>query len=216
MHHHAIIGVMKPISGFPNYMISKSGHVQNIRTGHILTPVLKNGYYGIRLSLEGKSRFRSVHLLVFDTFIGQRTKGMHVDHIDGVRTNNDVSNLREVTPEENNKNRVHLTRGENVNTAKLTPEQVMDIRRRKSKGERTLDLANEYGIAVSSLRRIVNGQNWKHLPVLPVDNSFWGDPKKTGAISGKALREKYGEDYFSKIAAGKKIKRHCDTCTCNL
>lgn len=31
---------------------------------------------------------------------------------------------------------------------------------------------------------------WKHLPILPVDNSVWGNPKKTGAISGKELNKK--------------------------
>lgn len=207
---------MKTIVDFPNYEISEDGFVSNIKTGHILTPVLKNGYYGIRLSRNGKMIFKSLHLLVYDTYIGKRTKGMHIDHIDGVRTHNAVTNLREVAPEENNANRKHLTRGEDVNTAKLTPTQVMEIRYRKSKGENTIELAKEFGVSNSAINRIATGKSWKHLPILLVDNSVWGNPKKTGAMSGKQLREKYGDDYFSKIAAGRKMKKHCDSCTCNL
>jgi len=207
------IGMYKIITEFPNYQVSDDGLVMNIKTGHILTPVTKNGYYGVRLSRDGRSIYKSLHILVYEAFHGIRSKGMHIDHINGVRTDNRASNLRELTPQQNNANRLNLVRGENVNTSKLSPSQVIEIRSRRAKGESTLSLAREFGIAKSSCLRIISGKSWSHLPISPV-NDVWHDPKSTGGMSGKKLRDKYGSDYFAKIAKGKKFKKHCDTCSC--
>lgn len=202
----------KKITGYDNYIISSEGIITNIKTGRILTPVIKNGYYGVRLNKNGKTTYKSLHILVYEAYYGKRRKGMHIDHINGIRTDNRAENLREVTPEKNNQNRLHLLRGSSVNTAKLDERKVMKIRNRKSLGENSFKLAKEYGVSKSAINRIVAGKTWKHLPLFSVDNSVWGNPKLTGAMSGKELRKKYGDDYFSKIALGKRIKKRCDCC----
>lgn len=205
---------MKIINDYPNYSISKDGVVKNNTTGRLLTPVIKHGYLTVRLSKNGIVAQRTIHRLVYSTYTGKLVQGMHIDHIDGIRTNNKIDNLRQVSPEDNNNNRPFLTRGEDVNTSKLTETKVMDIRRRKMDGERSLSLALEYGVTKGTINRIASGASWKHLPILSVDNSKWGDPIHTGSISGKNLRDKYGKDYFSKITYGNKFKKHCSTCVC--
>lgn len=202
------------LAEFPNYGVNKDGVVFNVKTGHILTPVVKNGYFGVRLSRDAKVTFKSVHLLVYDAFIGGRKPGMHIDHINGIRTDNRIINLRQVTPEQNNANRLHLVRGENVNTAKLTEADVMDIRKEKAAGANSRTLAERYGISKGAINRVATGKTWKHLPALPVDNMLWSDATTTGAMSGKKLREKYGQDYFARIAKGRRMIKHCTTCTC--
>jgi hypothetical protein len=199
---------------FPNYKIDKQAVVTNHTTGRILTPVLKNGYLGVRLARDGRITYKSLHLLVYDSFVGDRLPGKHIDHINGIRTDNRLVNLRQVTAQQNNSNRLHLVRGEAVNTAKLTPSQVMEIRRAKAAGLRSEDLAVQYGLSKSAVNRIAAGVTWKHLPLLPVDGSVWSNPRITGSMSGKQLREKYGSDYFSKIAKKQRVKKHCDTCSC--
>lgn len=52
-------------------------------------------------------------------------------------------------------------RGAAVHCAKLTPEQVRDIRARQSAGERQCDLAAEYGVARPTISYIVRGLKWK-------------------------------------------------------
>jgi hypothetical protein len=198
---------------FPNYTIDKQAVVTNRTTGRILTPVLKNGYLGVRLSAGGKITYKSLHLLVYDSFVGDRLPGQHIDHINGVRTDNRLVNLSQVTPQQNNSNRLHLVRGEYVNTAKLTRAQVMEIRQAKAVGAKSEDLAAKYGLSKSTVNRIATGVTWKHLPLLPVDRSVWSNPKMTGSMSGKQLRDKYGSD-FAKIAKKQKVKKHCDTCSC--
>lgn len=202
------------IPDYPNYDITPSGIVTNIKLNKVITPVSYNGYLSVRLSRNKKLHHKSLHRLVYRVFKGEIPPGMHIDHMDGIRTNNSIDNLRVVTPAENNTNRLFLRRGTEVNTNKLTEQQVMDIRKSKSNGMSGPELAKQYGVAKSTINRIAKGYTWKHLPLLSIDNSVWGNPKITGAISGKKLRDKYGQDYFSRVAKAQKIKKHCETCTC--
>jgi hypothetical protein len=50
-------------------------------------------YYGNRLC----------HHLIYETFVGPRTKGMEIDHINGDKLDWSLANLEEVTPAENRK-----------------------------------------------------------------------------------------------------------------
>ena len=46
------IELWKRIDGYPNYEISSHGHVENITTGRILKPRLRNGYKLVNLCNE--------------------------------------------------------------------------------------------------------------------------------------------------------------------
>jgi hypothetical protein len=75
-------------------------------------------------------------------------------------------------------------RGAEHNGSKLTDGDVLDIRKRASDGDHISDIANVFGVGVSTIGFIVRGQTWAHLP---------------GAIPlyrGKTLR---GEDNPSSI-----------------
>ncbi len=59
-------------------------------------------------------------------------------------------------------------RGERINTSKLTPEDVRDIRLRYVPGHRSrpgnmIELSAEYGVSPSTIQRIATGQYWKHV-----------------------------------------------------
>jgi len=57
-------------------------------------------------------------------------------------------------------------KGERINTAKLTSEQVMEIRRRyipPTKGN-LQELIAEFGVTEKTIRRIIRHLNWTHLP----------------------------------------------------
>lgn len=60
------------------------------------------GYFIV--SLGGGTKFR-VHVLILETFHSKRPLNMVCDHIDRNNRNNNIDNLRWVTPEENNKNK---------------------------------------------------------------------------------------------------------------
>ena len=56
-----------------------------------------------------------------------------------------------------------LRRGETHPRAKLTTEQVKEIKRRCAEGEMQLTLANEHGLSPSTISMIVMGKNWAHI-----------------------------------------------------
>ena len=51
---------------------------------------------------------RTCHTLIWETWVGPRTPGMEIDHINGDKTNWSLDNLEEVTPAENRKRAVLL------------------------------------------------------------------------------------------------------------
>lgn len=65
------------------------------------THIDNNGYPSVALCKNRISYASRVHTLVANAFIGKRPEGNQVDHIDGNKTNNNVSNLRYVSPRDN-------------------------------------------------------------------------------------------------------------------
>lgn len=53
-----------------------------------------------------------------------------------------------------------VTRGRNGKVAKVTPEQVLEIRKRSQTGETLAAIAKDVGISVSGVSRIKNGNRW--------------------------------------------------------
>jgi hypothetical protein len=56
-----------------------------------------------------------------------------------------------------------VTRGPQVNTAKLTEEQVREIRARHAAGEGLSALGRVYGVTPQSIYAIVNRKSWRHV-----------------------------------------------------
>jgi hypothetical protein len=57
-----------------------------------------------------------------------------------------------------------VARGERTNSARLTAEQVIEIRARYSSGGVTLTaLGAEYGVTFQQIHKIVRGKDWRHL-----------------------------------------------------
>lgn len=63
----------------------------------------KDGYYQIQLQVNGKSKFVRVHRLIADNFLSTTKTDInnHVNHIDGNKLNNKVSNLEWVSNGDN-------------------------------------------------------------------------------------------------------------------
>ena len=94
----------KVIEGFENYSVSDFGNVKNNRTGRILKQSTTNGYPRLELKVNKLRSSKLVHVLVARAFISNPDAKRCVDHIDNIRTNNNVSNLRWATHAENSFN----------------------------------------------------------------------------------------------------------------
>lgn len=87
-----------------NYSINENGEVRNDLTGNIKKPTLnkRNGYLCFDL-YEGNRRTKvPLHRLVAETFIDNPDGKPTVDHKDGNRQNNAISNLRWASYSEQN------------------------------------------------------------------------------------------------------------------
>ena len=92
----------RKIKGFENYSVSNLGNVRNDITGRIFKTCLdKYGYK--RITINHKT-FK-VHRLVAKEFIPNPENRNCIDHIDNIRTNNNITNLRWVTSQQNSSNR---------------------------------------------------------------------------------------------------------------
>jgi hypothetical protein len=100
--------IWQKIKGHENYSISSFGIVRNDKTDKIVNQISNSGGYKfVFLKGDEKNYTKSVHRLLALTFINNPSNKPVVDHIDGVRDNNHINNLRWVTRNENCRNCKH-------------------------------------------------------------------------------------------------------------
>ena len=95
--------MLKPIPSNPAYLISDSGQVFSTKSNKYLKlPCGTVGYPLVNLTTgKGKRTTHTVHSLVAEVFIGSRPANHEINHKDGCKTNNHVSNLEYVIPSDN-------------------------------------------------------------------------------------------------------------------
>lgn len=157
------------------YSVSNSGQIKNTKRGTILKQVLNpTGYYMINVKPFGRQRksktFR-VHREVAKAFIPNPDNLPQVNHIDGCKTNNHVSNLEWCTPSENARHAAELglsipIKGMDNVHAKLTDDIVRYIRNVyvpfcRTYGTRAL--ARQFGVTHGIITKIIQNKKWKHV-----------------------------------------------------
>jgi hypothetical protein len=150
-----------------HYQVSSAGQVRSLkRGGRLMSPaVSRTGYHQVNLYLEGRVKHFYVHRLVAAAFIRPIPDGMEVNHKDGDKSNNDVKNLEIVTSEENLRHARETglmpSGGERSPVAKLTEEEVGEIRGARGKGVRAGELADAYGVCERTIYGIWEGKTWR-------------------------------------------------------
>ncbi len=155
-----------PAFGFPAYSVTQNGDIK--RAGKVRSVNVKpSGYCEVALSVDGKKSHRSVHRLIWESFHGKIPEGMHINHLDGVKTNNALSNLACVSAAENHAHaKEHLVhRGAQVTTSKLTETKVLFIRQAHSEDPSLVrTLSEQFDVSVQTIYQIVKRQTWTHIP----------------------------------------------------
>jgi len=97
------------IQGYPNYLIYPDGRVFTKKRervkGGFLKPNKNNGYPYVILCNENKQKTFKIHILVAIHYIPNPDNKDFVDHINRIRDDNRVENLRWATKSENERNR---------------------------------------------------------------------------------------------------------------
>lgn len=86
---------MKQIEDYPNYLVTEEGQVINSKTGRILKEDTNScGYKRITVCKNNKTKRFFVHRLVASLYLPPPSEGLdQVNHIDGNKVNNTLSNL---------------------------------------------------------------------------------------------------------------------------
>lgn len=159
------------LESFPSAIV-KGGNFIRKRKEKILSPAPdKDGYLRVVLCKDGILKNFFVHRLVISAFKPNLSNFPEVNHIDGNKLNNCVDNLEWCSPSHNNYHRYRLNlvnienqSGENHWKTTLKKEDVLKIREKWNSGRVSqLELVTEYKISQSTVSRIVNKQNWRHL-----------------------------------------------------
>lgn len=86
------------ITSFPNYEINEFGQIRNKRNNKILSQSLSSGEY-YQVNIDNKSR--RIHRLLAETFIPNPNNLETVNHINGNKVDNSLSNLEWISRSDN-------------------------------------------------------------------------------------------------------------------
>lgn len=173
----------KVIPGFTRYLASSEGRIKNTnwrqtkKTKMMKLKVKYDGYVGIQLARDYLTQYPSllVHRLIALVFIPNPNNYPEINHKNSIRTDNRVENLEWCTHQYNmthaNEEGNHNVKGENHPLAKLTNQDIIDIRamyfpraRLKNNGKyNCVQIANMYNLNVSTIRRIIKNRSWSHI-----------------------------------------------------
>lgn len=106
----------RAIADYPEYAVSEYGDVYGKKNNLLKHDVTYDGYHRVTLYKNNKPKHYPIHRLVAETFIPNPENKPTVNHIDGDKSNNSVSNLEWSTHSENSQhaydnglNRCHFT-----------------------------------------------------------------------------------------------------------
>lgn len=155
----------KVCTAHPDYEISDRGRIRHgSKIMKMYVPA--NGYLATSLPYKGKRRPFYIHQLVMSAFVGEPPSGIEIRHIDGNKLNNKLENLAYCTHTENmaDKN-IHGThnKGERNGRAKLTSDQVIDIRIKSVNGWNHEVLSHDFNVSLAAISSIVNRKSWRHI-----------------------------------------------------
>lgn len=198
--------IWKPVKGFEKYYeVSNMGNVRSIdrvvkrgrfyvkRESRLLSVNISNGTHGyvfLNLNLNGKAYPKRVHRLVAEAFIPNPDNRPCVDHINTIRSDNRVENLRWVTYKENANNPITYRKCLQNTYTKDATRKALDTRKNKGgkKAPKTVyqfekkgnfigeyyscaEAARKTGIDHSSIIDVCNGK------AMTAGGYFWGFDK---------------------------------------
>lgn len=161
--------IWRLIPGTNNYYASKDGRIQS-DTGKRLRILSQwedsRGYMRVKVKFKGKSTSCSVHRLVALTFIPNPKNKPQVNHKNGNKKDNSVSNLEWNSCAENVKHSWETglstaQKGENHPNSTLNEKKVYAIRIMYSTDKFTInELASLFDTKKSTVHAVLKNRNW--------------------------------------------------------
>ena len=173
-----------------DYLIGDDGLVFSEKSSKVLTKIDDGrGYDAVTIWINGVSEKIKVHRLVAETWLIRDEEQLEVNHKDGNKKNNTVSNLEWCTHQDNITHAYNtglLSIGESHPISKLKESDVECIIGLFILGLNNQEIANRYNIARGTISKIRQRKTWRH--VLP-DISF-ESTSVTNTAGGKLNADK--------------------------
>ena len=186
--YETILGeIWKSVKNWPAYEVSNLGNVKRVKfggnrskIGQNLKPITKlNGYQvvtlfnskrksgGDRRKWVSKKSQLAIHRLVMCAFCGECPPGLHVNHRNGDKTYNRLSNLEYVTPTGNMlhayREGLRSAKGSSNGRSKLNEESVREIRRLAENEVNWHVIAKQFEVSYYAVKHVVNRTRWDHV-----------------------------------------------------
>lgn len=141
----------------------------NVRAG------VRRGYSGVSLTCQnGVLKHYLAHRLVWAAFNGPIPPGMQINHKNGIKQDNRLSNLEVCTPSQNTRHALDVLGHKNAppphvpgiknGRALVTEDQVREIRSLYATGDYSQEaLGKRYGMKQTTVSQIILRKSWPHI-----------------------------------------------------
>jgi len=158
------------------YLISKDGKIKNTKTGKITSGSLNTfGYPTVSLTCNGQRKAFLVHRLLLEVFDRPPKLGEEGRHLDGNRSNIDLSNLAWGTRSDNMQDRnkhgwnpsfTSKNKGSLSPRTNLDDQKVIEILALVGQGLSDKQIAEKFKSTKNAIRFIRKNVSWRHIPRL--------------------------------------------------
>lgn len=202
----------REVNTFPGYFVTSDGEVIGKRGKVLKGKITWDGYREIVMSDGEDRRSVRVHILVAECFLGKRKEGMQVNHKDGNKLNNKVSNLEYVTASQNIRHAftTGLAKCKGLPVSSLDKKDFEEIIRLHKNGKTYKEICEVFNLEcrqdyigeilsgrkhsevsgiTQDLRRHVNPYKVSDMQVQEIRTRYKADPKKN---SYKVISAEYG------------------------
>lgn len=150
---------MKSIIGYNNYLAHKSGNIYSKKTNRFMRPMLnQSGYQYVILQENNTKKKELVHRLIAKSFLNNPYNKFQVNHIDGNKINNNISNLEWCTQSENT---IHAFKNGLMKVSKSSIDNIREMGKLSAKKVINITTGKIYSSAKEA--SINEGVNYKTL-----------------------------------------------------
>ena len=154
----------RDIKDFENYQVSNLGRIYSKKRRSCLKVkrLAGRGYYQVRLSKNGRYYYKNLHRLIAETFISNPNNYKTVNHINGNKLDNRLSNL-EWADDCEQQHEACLLGLKPTTKHILTEKEIIEVYEMYSKGTSIKEIAELYDTRIQQICKLVKGQRHQKL-----------------------------------------------------